>query len=225
MAYAVVLVADNDQHQLQHLQEFLESRQCKVLIAATPEEAKRHLQTYLQISVAIIDIRLRDDGDEKDTSGLMVARLRPDVPKIILTAYPGYETTRQALNRHLPLAHDYLSKTEGFLVLLGAIQQIVEKDSFHNISQESINRVVLFTMIQFAFNESEFATLLFYLKEELRHRGLDSLFIQTVERCQTLSDRIQMTIKLLDSRDLLIFLMLLCRQLRPKSPWQNAIYP
>lgn len=223
MAYAVVLVADNVQKQLQDLQEFLQSRNCDVLTAATPGEARHHLLTQLDIDVAIIDIRLLDDGDQKDTSGLMVARLRPEVPKIILTAYPSYETTRQALNRHLPLAHDYLSKAEGFPKLLSAIQQIVEHNAIRTVSQARIHRVSLFNLIQSAFNESEYGNLLFVLQEELRHRGLNHQFIHEIKACQTLSDRIQATIESLSNRGVLTLLLLLCRQLRPQLPWQTVI--
>jgi hypothetical protein len=41
--------------------------------------------------LADIDIRLSDEADEKDESGLRLAKeMDPSFPKIILTSYPTY---------------------------------------------------------------------------------------------------------------------------------------
>jgi hypothetical protein len=71
---------------------------------------------------------MKDDSDDKDTSGLSLARkeaYRP-VPKIILTRYPSYEYVREALGpaiEGLPPAVDFLAKQEGPEAMLRAVER------------------------------------------------------------------------------------------------------
>ena len=68
------------------------------------------------VDLAILDIRLRDDDDEKDTSGLKVAReAKSLIPKIVLTGYPTPELAREALTAVYgePLAVGFVGKAEG----------------------------------------------------------------------------------------------------------------
>ena len=72
------------------------------------------------IHIAIIDIRLEDDGDPKDTSGLELAKLiQPPVAKIILTGYPSPEAVRESWKE--AGAIDFVAKREGPEALLEAI--------------------------------------------------------------------------------------------------------
>jgi CheY-like chemotaxis protein len=123
----IVLFADNDPDFLDTRAEFLEQAGYRVRKAYTLEQARQLLETA-HIHLAILDIRMENDDDEKDISGLTLARdpaFRP-VPKIILTGFPTYEAVRQALGPALdglPPAVDFLAKQEGPEVLIQAVER------------------------------------------------------------------------------------------------------
>ena len=122
-----ILFADNRPEFLDTRSESLEKAGYKVLKARSPEEARR-LLSESRVHLAIIDIRLTNDHDERDISGLTLARLEAfrHVPKIMLTAYPTYEDVRQALGHaldELPAAVDFVAKPEGTKALIKAIEK------------------------------------------------------------------------------------------------------
>jgi DNA-binding response OmpR family regulator len=122
-----ILFADNDPDFLNTRAEFLENEGYQVLRAFTLEET-RQLLTEAHAHLAILDIRMMDDDDERDTSGLTLAKdpaLRP-VPKIILTGFPSYQYVREALGPALdglPPAVDFLSKKEGPEAMIQAVER------------------------------------------------------------------------------------------------------
>lgn len=122
-----ILLADNDPDFLNTRAEFLENEGYRVLKAFSLEEA-RQLLTEAHVHLAILDIRMVDDDDEKDVSGLTLAKdlgYRP-VPKIILTSFPTYQTVGQALGPALdglPPAVDFLAKVEGPEVMIQAVER------------------------------------------------------------------------------------------------------
>lgn len=223
MPVAAVFIADNDVHLLRNYQEHLEINDYLVHTAQSPEEARQKLGSTLQIDVAVIDIRLRDDGDEKDLSGLEIAKLRPDIPKIILTAYPDYQTTRMALNRHLPLAYEYLAKQEGLGQLINTINWILEQASFFQVPQKHISRTGLVKMMQQSFNRDEFNSLIFHLQEELRMRQTMGNLQDSLERHRSVNNKMEELIRFLEQRDQLILLLQLCRKFRPNIDWHKVI--
>ena len=80
-----ILFADNDLDFLETRQTFLKNAGYHVIPATSPDEAKAILKKQ-KIDIAIIDVRLFNDEDEGDLSGLDLARtVAPSVPKIILT--------------------------------------------------------------------------------------------------------------------------------------------
>ncbi|MGQ9493704.1 MAG: DNA-binding response regulator, partial [Anaerolineae bacterium] len=111
--------------------EFLEQAGYQVLKAYTLEQA-RQLLAEARLHLAILDIRMENDDDEKDVSGLTLAKdpaFRP-VPKIMLTGFPSYQAVREALGPALdgmPPAVDYLSKQEGPEALIRAVEQALEQ--------------------------------------------------------------------------------------------------
>jgi DNA-binding NarL/FixJ family response regulator len=100
-----------------------------VIEAASPEEALHQVKTH-KIDLAIIDIRLRDNTDSNDRSGLtLAAQLEQTLPKIILTMHPSLEYLRDAYRPRVKerLARDFIGKEEGFAALLLAISRILQE--------------------------------------------------------------------------------------------------
>src|SRR6185436_9011688 len=125
-----LLVVDNDPDYLETCAEILERAGYEVLRAASSEEAERVMADSL-VHLMIIDVRLRQDTDRRDTSGISLAKMTPyrRIPKIIMTRYPDYDQVRKALGpvlEGLPPAVDFVSKKEGKKALLGAIEKALE---------------------------------------------------------------------------------------------------
>lgn len=123
-----LLFADNDPFFLATRKESLEQAGYTVITATNPDDAKRKLEIG-GIDLAILDIRLEEDDDNKDLSGLALAKkVGRSVPKIILTNYPTSDYVREALRPQLdglPVAVDFLSKAEDVTSLVMAIEDVL----------------------------------------------------------------------------------------------------
>jgi|ERR1044071_2587198 DNA-binding response OmpR family regulator len=127
----VVLLADNDLSFLKTRTEFLTGAGYEVVPASTLAEAERLLDGGC-VHVAILDIRMVDNDDPKDTSGLSLAgksdyRL---IPKIIVTDYPSFETVREAMSgngKGGSPAIDYVAKHEGPEALILALDKSLSR--------------------------------------------------------------------------------------------------
>ena len=128
MPKGTLLFADNDPDFLKTRSEFLEREGYRVIPANTFTEARRVLEKG-DVDLAILDLRLENDEDKKDTSGLTLAKeVAPEVPKIILTAFPNYKYVREVLRpqvQSLPVAVDFVVKKEGPEVLLQAVKSAI----------------------------------------------------------------------------------------------------
>ena len=124
MQERTILFADNDPDFLETRKESLEKAGYRVITATNPTEAKEALEQE-QVDAAILDIRLKDDQDDRDMSGLTLAKgTAPTIPKIILTAFPSYEKVREALGpgyEGKAAAVDFIAKQEGPEALLQAL--------------------------------------------------------------------------------------------------------
>jgi len=112
-----ILFIENDLDFLRTRQESLELEGYKVLTATTVEEARRKLNAR-DFDLAIIDIRMIDDKDERDVSGLILATMPAyrDITKIILTDFPTQETVAEVFTEDVdgrPAAMNYVIKQEG----------------------------------------------------------------------------------------------------------------
>lgn len=141
----LLLLADNDQSYLKTVQKILEREDYRIIPAATVAEARRILNQG-SVDLAILDIRLVNDHDEKDVSGLTLAKEETgrDIPKIILTNFPSVDAVREALGPHLqglPPAVAFVGKEESTEVLLLAIRKALQfgRQWFRNV-QDSITR-------------------------------------------------------------------------------------
>jgi DNA-binding NtrC family response regulator len=132
MTKGTLLFADNDPLFLKTRSEFLEREGYRVIPAGDPATAQRWLESG-EIDLAILDIRLRDDDDEKDPSGLVLAReVAPSVPKIILTGFPSVDAVRAVLRPGpggLPPAVDLVGKAEGPERLLSVVRQALGRQT------------------------------------------------------------------------------------------------
>jgi DNA-binding response OmpR family regulator len=122
-----ILLVDNDLHFIKARAESLEKAGYFVLKATSVDKAQQ-LLSESHIHLAVIDLRLSDDNDEKDVSGLMLAKKDEykHIPKIILTRYATYQGVREALSGALegvPPAVDFIAKQEGSEAFLVAVEK------------------------------------------------------------------------------------------------------
>ncbi|MCL4262426.1 MAG: response regulator [Anaerolineae bacterium] len=198
-----ILLADNDPVSLVLHQEFLEQHGYEVVTAVSPLAAWSALVEQ-QIDLAIIDIRLQDDMDDKDTSGLRLARAFMNgqaAPRIIITSYATVDTVREALQPNSNGARPalrFVTKQEGLENLLTAVQQAFQVD---------VRR--LLAAIQEAFSDGELREL--FLGTEFDYDGLPG----------SKRDKIVELIAFYQRRGRLPELITLCRQARPYRAWDN----
>lgn len=125
-----LLIADNDPKFARDLAKILESLHYHVLTACGFEQAQQTVNSHL-VHVAIINVRLEDENNAKDESGLNFARgLNQNIAKIIVAGQPTWELTRDVLFSHSdmpPLAAGFISKEEGLATLLAYIESILVK--------------------------------------------------------------------------------------------------
>jgi len=122
-----ILFADNDLDFLETRQTFLENAGYHVIPATTPNEAEAILEKQ-KIHIAIIDVRLINDTDPEDLSGLDLARtVAPSVPKIILSDHDDH--IREALMLRiggLHVAADFVQKEDGMQAMLTSIRRVLD---------------------------------------------------------------------------------------------------
>jgi DNA-binding response OmpR family regulator len=140
MKAKIILLADNLQDFLEARREFLEQAGYTVITADNPADTRKILERG-KVDLAILDIRLVDDNDERDTSGLELAReFGQHVPIIILTGYPTWNAVKVALGRDLnglSSAVDFLSKEEDPDLMVRSVNMTIEHPRLkRNILQE-----------------------------------------------------------------------------------------
>lgn len=125
-----ILVADNDPIHLRTMKDFLRGRGYAVVVAKNVPAARQALQDG-RVDLAILDVRLSEDTDAKDISGLTLAKtLAPQIPKIVLTRFPTYANVRDALRTvrgGRPAAIGFVSKPEGLPAIERAVDGAVKR--------------------------------------------------------------------------------------------------
>lgn len=126
MSKSTLLLVDNNQEYIESVLWFLNKEGFRVLTATSQQEAYEFLKKR-GIDVAILDIRLENDTDAKDVTGIELAKkIGHFIPIIMLTQFPSYETVREALAPQLDglsPAVDFVAKPEGPQALLKSIQK------------------------------------------------------------------------------------------------------
>ena len=129
MAQAKILFADNDRDFLETRGEFLKREGYDVISAFSPIEAREKVEQE-NPDLAIVDIRLVNDDDDKDNSGLELAtEINRSVPVLLHTGYPSLEYARKVLKPQLdglPTAYDFIVKHDGPEPLLTALRNALE---------------------------------------------------------------------------------------------------
>ncbi len=96
-----ILLADDDQIFLRTCRNKFADAGFGVLSASNPDDAIRLLKEE-RVHLAILDLRMERDNDEKDKSGLLVAKQSSRlIPKIILTKFPAYQDVVEVLKQDL----------------------------------------------------------------------------------------------------------------------------
>lgn len=145
MAKVTLLFVDNNSDFLTHRKEFLERADYRVLTATSIEEARQILNVE-HVDLVILDVRMENDNDPQDRSGLVFAReIDCSIAKIILTQFPSYEDVRAVM---LPpsVAVDYLHKEDGPEKLLESVRTIFRRNVFivHGHDENARNATELF---------------------------------------------------------------------------------
>ncbi len=124
-----ILVADNKVAFLNQIRQYLERNGYSTTGADNPQAARDALKNR-KFDAAVLDMRMVNEEDPEDWTGLEIAcDTAPDVPKIILTAYPSVRAVREALSpalREVPAAVNFLSKKEGFPAVAEAIDVAID---------------------------------------------------------------------------------------------------
>lgn len=136
----IVLLVDNNKDFLATRAEFLENAGYRVITASTQEGA-RQVMRQQHLHLALLDLRIDNDDDDRDISGLMLAEEDEfqAIPKIILTGFPSWETVREAMalsSERQPPAVDFLAKKEGPEAMIEAVEEAFEQHVRVNLSLE-----------------------------------------------------------------------------------------
>jgi len=181
-----ILFVDNNPDFANTRAESLEMAGYRVLKAFSPGAAEEFLRERW-VPLAILDVRLVDDNDEKDMSGVTLARLecfRP-ISKIFLSGYPASDLIREVLRVQAGaqrLAVDFLGKIEGPEVLIRMVEEAFAKHVHINwdldIGWKARDRFALVNLIEpelegerLLYRAEELSDLfrrLFFEKEQIR---------------------------------------------------------
>ncbi|MGD8903164.1 MAG: response regulator transcription factor [Anaerolineae bacterium] len=127
---ARVLLVDNSADYRHSLLGLLGLEDYAVEEAGTVTEAKEKLLAE-DYDLALVDLRMTDDEDDYDFSGLEVARLASErgIPCIVITAFPSVPATRLALRSRgvEPLAVDLIPKADGPQSILDTIKLVLQR--------------------------------------------------------------------------------------------------
>jgi DNA-binding NtrC family response regulator len=126
MSKGTILIVDNNRNFLETRSEFLTQNGYRVCLASCPAEALALFQQE-PVDLGVFDLRLQNDDDPKDFSGVLLARrVAPYIPAIILTEHPNVPAVRLALgldHAGKSVAVEFIAKTEGPEALLQAVEE------------------------------------------------------------------------------------------------------
>ncbi len=154
-----VLSVENDPIFASTLEDALKQKGYRLVKAASVQEARSKIQKQRGIKAAIVDVRMEDEKNPEDWSGLILARwvTEANIPVIILSAYDKREDIRRAFDAPLgvepPYAFVSKNSPDWAKELNTALKEVLERQG----------RKVLFVE-----NGPEFAAT---LEDALKQRG------------------------------------------------------
>jgi 6-phosphofructokinase 1 len=135
-----ILIVDDNAGVRNSLAALLERVGYTPIIAANAADAKARLDEQI-VHLALIDVRLVNDEDPNDRTGLeLCEKIDSCVPKIILTGNKDWEVVRDALapvHGNAPLARAFFHKTEKPQTLLAEIERVLA-DEYEVIAGQRI---------------------------------------------------------------------------------------
>lgn len=130
MAKKQILFVDNNRDFLDTLAEYINQAGYKVIKAYTAEDARIYAE-QMRPDLAVVDVRLVNDDDEHDRTGVFLAEtLREACPVIMLTDHTTSEVVRLTLRpgvNERSVAVDFVDKREGPGELIQAVQRALLK--------------------------------------------------------------------------------------------------
>jgi CheY-like chemotaxis protein len=133
MNQAVVLLVDNNELWLDETADCLQRNGYRVVKTTDQHQAGRILMGQ-HVDVVLIDLRLVNDNDRKDISGLTLAQeMSGPIPKVIVTNYPADEVIVQALQPGpdgLAPAVRFVDKKMGSDAILKAVREAIRLPRF-----------------------------------------------------------------------------------------------
>lgn len=127
MKKKVILIVDNQPEYLATRAEYVRAAGFSVLTATNPEVARRLAQRK-HIDLSVIDLRLLNDDNPQDYTGLFLAEeLHPRMKIILNTGFPELRTALAALRRDPSgetVADNYISKDDGPAALISEIRRL-----------------------------------------------------------------------------------------------------
>ena len=125
---STVLIVDNDQKYRALIKDTLETLGCRILEASNRDEALLSIEARSP-NLVLIDMRLVDDNDPNDRSGLKLLREIPGrIPTIVLTADPNAQVVRDAYQAipDTPTPWAYLFKVDGLVAIRAQVQEALQ---------------------------------------------------------------------------------------------------
>ncbi len=157
MTQTAILFADNDRDFIETWAEFLQNEGYRVIAAFSPAEARSKLGQE-HVDAAVIDIRLVNDDDEKDNTGIELAKeICRSVPVLLLTGYPSVEYARQVLKPQLdglPIAYDFIAKQEGPEAMLTTIKRTLDLAKHRDFSKRPAEKSIYRRKLRLFFSRA-----------------------------------------------------------------------
>ncbi len=124
----IILMADNNPPFLATRSDYLEQAGHTVIRAGNPADAEYVLRN-VYVHAAVLDVRMIDEDDDTDVSGLCLAT-HPDfrnIPKLILTGFATIRHANEAMQpdaQGLPGAYGYIEKRETPEIMVRKVEDL-----------------------------------------------------------------------------------------------------
>lgn len=148
MTKPTLVLIDDDPDYLNITGRFLEGKGFETIRKTDPKEALEVLRR-VTVTAVLLDLRLINDSDNRDHSGLdvaaKIAELKKPIPVFLLTQFRDHEAARLALAtrlRHRPLVVDIILKQDGLEKLIAVLEDtLIPNRVFLAYVREDLRRV------------------------------------------------------------------------------------